>query len=194
MRIQREVLQRHRNEEEQALCIRKHSITKPWTTANYYSENWVCMCVSTSVVVYVCEHGLQFLMLSRTNTPCMKLNIWQIPFVCAGYIIYLNNFALQSICCTKRSGFCGGVALSFTHTATGMNFKHLQTSWTYFWVWCVSNHSHATHFSYNQQTVKQRKFPRIDGRSQKRSVNKTIIWYRRSALRYDCRQYDCITE
>lgn len=60
--------------------------------------------------MYVCTQRLQIQTLTRTNKPCMKPNIPQIPIVCKGYIIYLNNRAFHPIYCTKMDGIgAGGV-------------------------------------------------------------------------------------
>ena len=111
MRIKREALQPHRNEEERALCTWKHSLTKPWTTANNYSET-ECVCV--------CVHELWILPLTRTNIRCMKPWYTTDPlFVCVGYIIHLNTLTVT----VQRQPIRGGFGSALHQHGYGHEFS-----------------------------------------------------------------------
>lgn len=67
----------------------------------------------------------------------MKSSIWQICFVCVGYVIHVNNFAPQSIRNYKEMELVvvvvvGEAGLIFALTTPSKTFIELQTSWMYF--------------------------------------------------------------
>ncbi len=93
MRTQREVLEVHRNEEERALCICKHSLTKPWTTANNYSESWECVCAR--ILTAIPDKNKQTLYEAKYMTDPL----------CLCRLYNLSKQSLSSLCwlCKERS-------------------------------------------------------------------------------------------